>query len=107
MCTPIIRVGTGVASLVPLIQRSQRSHAGTPCAATSEVQKSIVMTNRSAFVVMISFRPPMGSILLVKDDDRVASLVTEMFLELGYRVTRVASAQAALGALADDSNITW
>jgi CheY-like chemotaxis protein len=50
-------------------------------------------------------RALMGSILLVEDDDKVASLVTEMFLELGYRVTRVASAQAALGALADDRNI--
>jgi CheY-like chemotaxis protein len=50
-------------------------------------------------------RALMGSILLVEDDDKVASLVTEMFLELGYRVTRVASAQAALGALADDRDI--
>jgi CheY-like chemotaxis protein len=43
-----------------------------------------------------------GSVLLVEDDDEVASLVTEMLAELGYRVTRTASAQGALGALADD-----
>ena len=43
-----------------------------------------------------------GSILLVEDNDEVASLVTEMLGELGYRVTRTASAQGALGALADD-----
>jgi CheY-like chemotaxis protein len=43
-----------------------------------------------------------GSVLLVEDDDEVASLVAEMLGELGYRVTRAASAQAALGALADD-----
>jgi signal transduction histidine kinase/ActR/RegA family two-component response regulator len=43
-----------------------------------------------------------GSVLLVEDDDEVASLVTEMLKELGYRVTRAASAQGALGALADD-----
>jgi CheY-like chemotaxis protein len=43
-----------------------------------------------------------GSVLLVEDDDEVASLVTEMLGELGYRVTRTASAQGALGALADD-----
>jgi PAS domain S-box-containing protein len=43
-----------------------------------------------------------GSILLVEDDDEVAALVTEMLGELGYRTTRAASAQAALGALADD-----
>jgi PAS domain S-box-containing protein len=45
---------------------------------------------------------PRGSVLLVEDDDEVASLVTEMLAELGYRVTRAASAQGALGALADD-----
>ncbi len=43
-----------------------------------------------------------GSVLLVEDDDEVASLVTEMLTELGYRITRAASAQGALGALADD-----
>jgi PAS domain S-box-containing protein len=43
-----------------------------------------------------------GSVLLVEDDDEVASLVGEMLAELGYRVTRAASAQGALGALADD-----
>jgi PAS domain S-box-containing protein len=46
-----------------------------------------------------------GTILLVEDDDEVASLVTEMLGELGYRVTRAASAQAALGALADDRDV--
>jgi signal transduction histidine kinase/CheY-like chemotaxis protein len=42
-----------------------------------------------------------GSVLLVEDDDEVASLVTEMLSELGFAVTRAASAEAALGALAD------
>ncbi|HEY0748114.1 MAG TPA: PAS domain-containing protein [Steroidobacteraceae bacterium] len=46
-----------------------------------------------------------GSILLVEDDDEVAALVAEMLSELGYRTTRVASAQAGLGALADDREI--
>ena len=46
-----------------------------------------------------------GSLLLVEDDDEVAALVTDMLQELGYRVTRVASAKAALGALADDRAI--
>jgi CheY-like chemotaxis protein len=45
---------------------------------------------------------PRGSILLVEDDNEVAALVTEMLEELGYRVMRAASAEAALGALADD-----
>ncbi len=47
----------------------------------------------------------MGSILLVEDDNEVAALVTEMLRELGYRVTRAAGAQSALGALADDREI--
>jgi CheY-like chemotaxis protein len=46
-----------------------------------------------------------GSILLVEDDDEVAALVIEMLQELGYRITRTASAQGALGALADDRPI--
>jgi signal transduction histidine kinase len=46
-----------------------------------------------------------GSVLLVEDDDEVASLVSDMLRELGYKVTRTASAEAALGALADDRPI--
>ncbi len=46
-----------------------------------------------------------GSVLLVEDDDEVASLVTDMLRELGYDVTRAASADAALGALADARRI--
>jgi PAS domain S-box-containing protein len=47
----------------------------------------------------------LGSILLVEDNDEVAMLVTEMLRELGYRVTRAASALGALGALADEREI--
>jgi signal transduction histidine kinase/CheY-like chemotaxis protein len=47
----------------------------------------------------------LGSILIVEDDDEVAALVTEMVRGLGYRSTRVSSAQAALGALADGREI--
>lgn len=42
-----------------------------------------------------------GSILLVEDDHEVAALVTEMLGDLGYRVTRAASPDGALGALAN------
>jgi signal transduction histidine kinase/CheY-like chemotaxis protein len=42
-----------------------------------------------------------GAVLLVEDDDEVAALVTEMLQQLGYDVTRAASAAAALGALAN------
>ncbi len=41
-----------------------------------------------------------GQVLLVEDDDEVAALAVEMINQLGYDTTRVASAEAALGALA-------
>ena len=46
-----------------------------------------------------------GLVLLVEDDDEVASLVTEMLREIGFGVMRAASADAALGALADARTI--
>jgi CheY-like chemotaxis protein len=46
-----------------------------------------------------------GCILLVEDDDEVAVLVSEMLDQLGYDVTRAASAAAALGALADGRTV--
>ena len=45
------------------------------------------------------------SILVVEDDDEVAALVTEMLGQQGFDCTRVASAEAALGALADGRHI--
>ncbi len=45
------------------------------------------------------------SILVVEDDDEVAALVSEMVSQLGFVCTRVASAGAALGALADGRRI--
>ncbi|MBC9882062.1 response regulator [Bradyrhizobium sp. INPA01-394B] len=46
-----------------------------------------------------------GQVLLVEDDDEVAALVGEMLAQLGYDVTRAASAAAALGALADGRSV--
>ncbi len=42
-----------------------------------------------------------GQVLVVEDDDEVAALTVDMIHQLGYDTTRVASAEAALGALAD------
>jgi signal transduction histidine kinase/CheY-like chemotaxis protein len=42
-----------------------------------------------------------GHVLVVEDDEDVAALVIEMIRQLGFETTRVSSAQAALGALAD------
>ena len=44
----------------------------------------------------------LGHVLLVEDDEEVAALVTEMLAQLGFEVTRTASANAALGALANE-----
>ncbi|MES2713126.1 MAG: ATP-binding protein [Pseudomonadota bacterium] len=41
-----------------------------------------------------------GHVLLVEDDDAVASLVVEMLVQLGFEVTRASSGTAALGELA-------
>ncbi|WP_395646143.1 ATP-binding protein [Terricaulis sp.] len=41
-----------------------------------------------------------GAVLLVEDDDEVAAMTGEMLEHLGWRVTRVASAEAALSAVA-------
>jgi nitrogen-specific signal transduction histidine kinase/CheY-like chemotaxis protein len=44
-----------------------------------------------------------GSLLLVEDDDDVAELTGEMLAALGYEVTRVENADAALSVLAGDA----
>ena len=46
-----------------------------------------------------------GQVLVVEDDDEVAALTVEMIEQLGYGTTRVASAEAALGALADRRSV--
>ena len=45
-----------------------------------------------------------GALLLVEDDDEVAALTGEMLAALGYDVTRVENADAALGALAGEKS---
>jgi CheY-like chemotaxis protein len=44
-------------------------------------------------------------VLLVEDDASVASLTTDMLLELGYEVIQVADAQAGIQAMANDEDI--
>jgi signal transduction histidine kinase/CheY-like chemotaxis protein len=46
-----------------------------------------------------------GQVLVVEDDDEVAALTVEMIHQLGYDTTRVASAEAALGALANRRSV--
>jgi CheY-like chemotaxis protein len=49
--------------------------------------------------------PPIGRVLLVEDDAEVATLTKELLDSIGYAVTHVSSADAALGTLADDRAI--
>ncbi len=83
----------GAGTTVTLLLPRSASAAAAPRVEQSDLDNSM---RRRALA---------GSILLVEDDDEVATLVTELLRELGFRVTRVASAQAALGALADDRGI--
>jgi CheY-like chemotaxis protein len=46
-----------------------------------------------------------GHVLLVEDDPEVSALSRELLTSLGFAVVRVASAEAALGALADSRDI--
>ncbi len=46
-----------------------------------------------------------AQVLVVEDDDEVAALTVEMINQLGYDTTRVASAEAALGALANRRSV--
>ena len=46
-----------------------------------------------------------GHVLLVEDDREVSALSQELLISLGFTVTHVASAEAALGALADSRAI--
>ena len=76
--------GTTVSMLLP------RTHKQPPTPAAALHSVMPAQAKRSA-----------GLALLVDDDDSVAALVGEMFDQLGYERLRVASAEAALGALAD------
>ncbi len=50
--------------------------------------------------------PTLGAAVLVcEDDDEVAALVVDMLTQLGHEPTRVTTAAAALGALADGRNV--
>ncbi len=77
----------------------------------------ILMLPRSTKAVSEATRPALdtgpvrlpgrfsGCVLLVEDDDEVASLVTEMLRQIGFDVTRAASAAGGLGALANGRKI--
>ena len=49
--------------------------------------------------------PCAGDVLLVEDDREVAALVSQMLEQIGYRVTHVSDAAAALGALANGRSV--
>ena len=98
--------GLGLSQVYGFIQAS-----GGDVRVQSEVGRGTTVTlylPRSAEVsvartapagVAVATPPGDGRVLLVEDDDSVAALVTEMLRELGYAVTRAASASIALRLL--------
>jgi PAS domain S-box-containing protein len=85
-----VGVGTIVTLLLP---RSQRD----PIAAARAEGSGAAMTRVDA--------QRRGHVLLVEDDREVAALTRELLSSLGFLVTHVASAEAALGALANSRQI--
>jgi PAS domain S-box-containing protein len=81
----LVDVGTTVTLMLP------RTEIAPPISLEAEADSESVFHKH----------PVSGSVLLVEDDDEVAALVTEMLRQLGCKVTRAATAHAALGALAD------
>jgi CheY-like chemotaxis protein len=85
----VVRIASspGEGTLVSLfLPRTLKTPAYVPQSPSQPVKESLVGA---------------GQVLVVEDDDEVAALTVEMIKQLGYDTTRVASAEAALGALAD------
>jgi len=78
-------------TIILLLPRSQKPVLAPPTVAELDISKER--------------RSSLGAVLLVEDDDEVASTVAEMLRQLGYEVTRTASAEEALGRLNDGVNI--
>jgi CheY-like chemotaxis protein len=83
--------GTTVTLLLPRSLEVPTSSPGPSEPAPPPAQKAVTARR--------------GSILLVEDDPEVAALTRELATSLGFTVIRVASAEAALGALADSRSI--
>jgi CheY-like chemotaxis protein len=83
-----VGVGTTVTLMLP---RSQ--HSPIAESRSQEEAPGAIAPNRR------------GSALLVEDDREVSALAREMLSSLGFAVTHVASADAALGALADSRTV--
>jgi CheY-like chemotaxis protein len=83
-----VGVGTIVTVLLP---RSLRDPAAEASDAPTAMSKTEVVRR--------------GHVLLVEDDRDVSALTREMLSSLGFSVTHVSSAAAALGALADSRSI--
>jgi PAS domain S-box-containing protein len=62
-------------------------------------------TGATARSKTISQRPVHGHVLLVEDEEEVAEFIQQMLANMGLTVTRVATAKAALGALANGREI--
>lgn len=83
------------------------SVVGQGTCVTVVLPRSTTTPQADQVIAKTSKRAPgsSGCVLLVEDDDEVAALVAEMLHEIGYEVTRAASAESALGALANSRGI--
>ncbi len=80
--------GTTVSILLPVSQRATPDPCVAPAAAAEPLQHASA-----------------AAVLVCEDDDDVAALVVDMLAQLGHAPTRVSTAAAALGALADGRSV--
>ncbi len=85
----VVGVGTTVSLLLPRSLEPALAHVG----------------NAVAPLAQVATVTPLGTVLVVEDDDEVAAFATDMIREIGYAALRVEDAEAALGALAQDRAI--
>lgn len=85
-----------------------QSQAGAGTRFTLILPRGEAVAESAPPLVVAKEAPPLGELgdaLLVEDDDNVAALTSEMLGHLGWRVTRVASAEAALGAITNGLDV--
>jgi signal transduction histidine kinase len=106
--------GLGLAQVHGFAQQSE-GHVEVETAEGSGTTVTLVLPRGEAPAEQQRAPPPApreraaqdaaGKALLVEDDDNVAALTSEMLSHLGWRVTRVASAEAALGAITNGLDV--
>ena len=105
--------GLGLAQVHGFVKQSHggvRIRSAVGCGATIELylprsEKALRDAPQTSEAPIAPADRRSGCVLLVEDDDEVATLTTEMLEQIGFEVVRAASAAAALGALANARSI--